>query len=209
MVGGGSSGAVAGITAAQLGAKTALVDMNPGLGGTGTFGGVDSYWCGYRGGVIPRVISWVNQVNDELGFRHMKGLVPLWKIEVKIHAFLRQAYQAGMDLVLNAKVIGSVVEENRVRGVILATALGPVAVLGKVVIDATGDGDVAAFAGAEYLYGSERDHATMWFAYHQVPVPGVTRNNFTSTVDVRNVEDYTRAILSGRRRGKSEMIMTI
>ena len=202
VVGGGSSGAVAGITAAQLGAKTALVDMNPGLGGTGTFGGVDSYWCGYRGGVIPRVISWVNQVNDELGFRHMKGLVPLWKIEVKIHAFLRQAYQAGMDLVLNAKVIGSVVEENRVRGVILATALGPVAVLGKVVIDATGDGDVAAFAGAEYLYGSERDHATMWFAYHQVPVPGVTRNNFTSTVDVRNVEDYTRAILSGRRRGR-------
>jgi flavin-dependent dehydrogenase len=205
VVGGGSSGAVAGIIAAQLGAKTALVDMNPGLGGTGTFGGVDSYWCGYRGGVIPKVISWVDQVNDELGFRHMKGLVPLWKIEVKIHAFLRQAYLAGMDLILNAKVIGSVVEENRVRGVILATALGPMAMLGKVVIDATGDGDVAAFAGVEYLYGSERDHATMWFAYHQVPAPGVTRNNFTSSVDVRNVEDYTRAILSGRRRGRIGM----
>ncbi len=202
VVGGGSSGAVAGITAAQLGAKTALVDMNPGLGGTGTFGGVDSYWCGFRGGVVPQAIAWVDQLNDELGYPHMKGLVPLWKIEVKVHAFLRQAYAAGMELILSAKVIGSIVDGNSVKGVVVATALGPAAVLGKVVIDATGDGDVAAFAGAEYLYGSERDHATMWFAYHQVAVPGVTRNNFTSTVDVRNVEDYTRAILSGRRRGK-------
>jgi hypothetical protein len=152
--------------------------------------------------VIPQVISWVNQVNDELSFPHMKGLVPLWKVEVKIHALLRQATLAGMDLVLNAKVVGSIVEGNQVRGVVVATAWGPAALLGKVVIDATGDGDVAAFAGAEYLYGSERDHSTMWFAYHQVAVPGVTRNNFTSTVDVRNIEDYTRAILSGRRRGR-------
>jgi flavin-dependent dehydrogenase len=202
VVGGGSSGALAGITAARLGVSTALVDMNPGLGGTGTYGGVDSYWCGYRGGVIPQAISWVNQVNDELGFPHMKGLVPLWKVEVKIHAFLRQAYQAGMQLVLGSKVIGVIVENKVVKGVTIATPLGPAALLGRVVIDATGDGDVAAFAGSEYLYGSERDHSTMWFAYHQVPVPGVTRNNFTSTVDICNVEDYTRAILSGRRRGK-------
>jgi len=202
VIGGGSSGALAGITAARLGVRTALVDMNPGLGGTGTYGGVDSYWCGYRGGVIPQSISWVDQVNDELGFPHMKGLVPLWKIEVKVHAFLRQAYQAGMELVLNAKVTGVILEGRTVKGVVVATALGPVVMLGKVVIDATGDGDVAAFAGVENLYGSERDHSTMWFAYHQVPIPGVTRNNFTSTVDVRNIEDYTRAILSGRRRGK-------
>ena len=202
VVGGGSSGALAGITAARLGARTAMVDMNPGLGGTGTYGGVDSYWCGYRGGVIPQSISWVNQVNDELGFPHMKGLVPLWKVEVKVHAFLRQAYQAGVELVLSAKVSGVIVDGKTVKGVVVATGLGPVALLGKVVIDATGDGDVAAFAGGEYIYGSERDHSTMWFAYHQVPVPGVTRNNFTSTVDVRNVEDYTRAILSGRRRGR-------
>jgi NADPH-dependent 2,4-dienoyl-CoA reductase/sulfur reductase-like enzyme len=115
VVGGGSSGAVAAITAVQNGARTALVDMNPGLGGTGTYGGVDSYWCGYRGGVVPQSISWVDQVNDELGFPHMKGLVPLWKVEVKVHAFLRQAVQAGVELALNAKLFGVIVEGKTVK----------------------------------------------------------------------------------------------
>ncbi len=69
------------------------------------------------------------------------------------------------------------------------------------MIDATGDGDLAVFAGAEFTYGAARDHVTMWYSLGQFTHPGVTRNNFTSTVDVSNVEDYTRAILAGRRRG--------
>jgi hypothetical protein len=60
---------------------------------------------------------------------------------------------------------------------------------------------VAAFAGAAFTYGGERDHSTMWYALAQFARPGLTRNHFTSTVDVSNIEDYTRAILAGRRRG--------
>lgn len=71
------------------------------------------------------------------------------------------------------------------------------------MIDATGDGDVAAFAGAESTYGAERTHSVMWYSLAQYASPGTTRNNFTSTVDVSNIEDYTRAILAGRRRGEA------
>ena len=46
VAGGGSSGATAAITAAREGIHTVLLDMNPGPGGTGTYGGVDSYWYG-------------------------------------------------------------------------------------------------------------------------------------------------------------------
>jgi hypothetical protein len=60
---------------------------------------------------------------------------------------------------------------------------------------------VAAFAGADFVYGSERDHAVMWSALAQFPRPGLTRNHFTSMADVSNIEDLTRAILAGRRRG--------
>ena len=66
--------------------------------------------------MIPQAIHWVDQVNDELGFPHMKGLVPLWKVEVKIHAFLRQVYQSGVELALSAKVIGAIRDGKRVRG---------------------------------------------------------------------------------------------
>ncbi|MDQ0915992.1 FAD-dependent oxidoreductase [Paenibacillus sp. V4I5] len=54
IIGGGSSGACASITAAGEDVNTLLVDMNPGLGGTGTLGGVDSYWFGRREGFAAR-----------------------------------------------------------------------------------------------------------------------------------------------------------
>jgi hypothetical protein len=69
------------------------------------------------------------------------------------------------------------------------------------VIDATGDGDVAAFAGADFVLGSKRDHIPMWANLAQFVHPGRNENHFTSTADVTNIEDYTRYILVGRRRG--------
>ena len=73
--------------------------------------------------------------------------------------------------------------------------------MAKVVIDATGDGDVAAFAGADYVLGSNRDHVPMWANLAQFVNPGRNQNHFTSTADVTNIEDYTRYVMVGRRRG--------
>ncbi|WP_222429930.1 FAD-dependent oxidoreductase [Paenibacillus cremeus] len=55
-------------------------------------------------------------------------------------------------------------------------------------------------AGAKTVYGSERESVTLWFSMAPKPSPGVVKNNFTSTVDVGDAFDYTRAILSARRR---------
>jgi hypothetical protein len=75
------------------------------------------------------------------------------------------------------------------------------ALLSDVVIDATGDGDVAAFAGADYVYGSEREHNVMYAYLPQIPSPGRPRNVKTSMVDTTNIADYNRALLAERRRG--------
>jgi hypothetical protein len=115
-------------------------------------------------------------------------------------------------MVLNALFVGTIIEQQSaessgrtiVRGVVAATRLGPIALLSQVVIDASGDGDVAAFAGAEYVYGSERDHAIMYTYMAQVAKPGAPRNVKTSMVDVSNIKDYTRAILEERRRGSEK-----
>jgi len=196
VVGGGTSGATAAITSAREGMRTVLVELNPGLGGTGTLGGVDSYWFGRRVGFSARVRQLVHNVHKSLNYRGGR-----WNIEAKMYALLKEAERVDVEVFFNVMTIGAVVEKNRLRGVVVATKFGLFAIIAKVVIDATGDGDVAAFAGAKYTYGSARDHVVMWYSLAQFTRPGRTRNNFTSMVDVSNIEDYTRAILVGRRRG--------
>lgn len=198
VVGGGTSGASAAIAAASEGVRTVVLEMNPGLGGTGTLGGVHSYWFGRRVGFAGRVRQWVEAAHAALGLPAGRER---WNIEAKMQALLEEADRAGVSVLFNALTFAAVVESNRVRGALAATRYGPVAALADAVIDATGDGDLAAFAGAPFVYGAGRDHTVMWYSLAQFVKPGWTQNNFTSMVDVGNVEDYTRAILAGRRRG--------
>ncbi len=201
VVGGGTSGATAAITSAKEGMETVLLEMNPGLGGTATLGGVDSYWFGRRVGYSERVTEKVNEVQKRLNYNN-----PKWNIEAKMYALLSEAEQVGVKTYFYTITIGTIMDGNRVRGVLVASKFGVFAVLAETVIDATGDGDIAAFAGAEYIYGSERDHIVMWYSLAQFAKPGRTQNNFTSMVHISNIEDYTRAILDGRRRKRKREI---
>jgi hypothetical protein len=55
------------------------------------------------------------------------------------------------------QAVESIVEDNRIRGVLVDTKTGRKAVLGRIVIDATGDGDVAANAGLPFDFGRPSD----------------------------------------------------
>lgn len=196
VAGGGSSGASASITAAREGMDTVLIDLNPGLGGTGTYGGVDSYWFGRRTGFAATIHDAVKKVQQAIRYKGHK-----WNIEAKAYALLNEAERAGVETVLGAVTFGAVTAGDRVCGAAAATRWGPLAVTADAVIDATGDGDLAAFAGAPFVYGSERDHTVMWYSLAQIAEPAKIRNNFTSMVNVSDIRDYTRAIRAGRRRG--------
>ncbi|HEU5139652.1 MAG TPA: FAD-dependent oxidoreductase [Bacillales bacterium] len=199
VVGGGTSGATAATVAAQEGAKTVLLEMNPGLGGTGTLGGVDSYWFGRRLGFNQRLTEKVEEAHEAI--RHTRNK---WNIEAKMYVLIQGAERAGVETFFNAITTGVLMDGNRVKGVVVATRWGLFAIAAETVIDATGDGDVAVYAGADYVYGSSRDHVSMWYSLAQFSTPGLSRNNFTSMVDVSNIEDYTRAILAGRRRKRDD-----
>ncbi len=202
VVGGGTSGAGAAITAAENGATTMLVEMNPCLGGTATVGGVHSYWYGHQTGFTQRLQKTVAEVHRQLRQPIPLGKIPKWNIEVKAWALLQMAQERNVRVVFNSQAIGVVLEGEIVRGVVLSTPGGVRAVEARVIIDATGDGDLAVFSGAGFTYGSDRTGATMWYSLAQYSEPGKTMNNFTSMVDIDHIEDYTRAILSGRRRGE-------
>lgn len=95
--------------------------------------------------------------------------------------------EAGVELRLHSFVANPLVEENRVTGVVTDGKSGRQAILGKIIIDCTGDGDVFARAGADYRTGKlfvtlvhrianvdtarasrfEREHPEEWRALEQ------------------------------------------
>ena len=62
--------------------------------------------------------------------------------------------EAGIDLRLHSTFAGAIQLDGRVEGVIVESKAGREAVMGSVVVDATGDLDVAASAGASHSVGS-------------------------------------------------------
>jgi len=62
--------------------------------------------------------------------------------------------EAGVKLRLHSWFSRTIVEDGAVRGVVVETKSGRQAILGRLVIDTTGDGDVFASAGAPGIHGS-------------------------------------------------------
>ena len=138
VVGGGTGGAPAGIAAARRGAKTLVVEYLHSLGGVGTVGAISSYCAGNRVGFTATVL-------DDPKSRP-------WLIEPKIEWWRSKLREAGADIWCGVIGCGALTDNGSVKGVVVATPLGRGVVLAKVVVDATGNADVAAAAGAECVY---------------------------------------------------------
>ena len=203
VVGGGTSGATCGSSAARQGAKTVVLELNPGLGGTGTLGGVCAYWYGrYWAGFALRNSLLTDEIHKSINWpTSANTLNGKWNIEAKMYALLKDAQQSGAEVFFGSTTIAAVLSGNQVRGVVAATPYGPIAVLAKVTVDTTGDGDVPAFAGARFTFGAARDHYPMWYNIAEYTSPTESAWHFAHTVDVTNIEDYTNAFLISRRGG--------
>jgi hypothetical protein len=87
---------------------------------------------------------------------------------------------AGVQLLLYTWTAEAIVEDGRVRGVIVENKTGRQAILADVTIDASGDADVAVRAGAKYVVGREQDGKMR-------PMSVVFR---MGPVDVRKIAEY-------------------
>lgn len=77
----------------------------------------------------------------------------LFDIETGKHVLFQMAEEAGVQLRLHSWCTAALTEDNQVKGVVLFSKSGYHVAKAKVVIDTTGDGDVFAGAGAEYVHG--------------------------------------------------------
>src|SRR5699024_11398345 len=79
---------------------------------------------------------------------------------------------AGVELMLHSMMVGSIVEDGRITGVVVAHKGGMSLLPATVTVDASGDGDVAARGGAAFRYGRESDHSvqpmTLFFRVRDV-----------------------------------------
>jgi ribulose 1,5-bisphosphate synthetase/thiazole synthase len=150
VAGGGSAGIGAAVAAGRLGAKTLLIERNSSLGGMSTgamiphFGAPSDSLSGYLKEVVDELLT--------LRAAQTGPFVP-YDLEALKSIYLRDVLRAGADVLFYTWVVDAIVDGNQVEGVIVENKSGRQAILARVVIDATGDGDVAAFAGAKFQKG--------------------------------------------------------
>jgi hypothetical protein len=144
VVGGGYAGFGAAWAAAQTGAKTLLIEQQSCLGGLVTMGLV-SLTFSYIEGVGYEVFSRLRRENA------LKGrFIDPEKTKIILEDIL---LEANVKLLYNTTVIDSIVENQVIKGVVVWNKAGRQAIMAKQVIDASGDGDVAAYAGVPYEVG--------------------------------------------------------
>ncbi len=163
VLGGGPAGIAAAAAAAGGGARTLLVERYGFLGGMGTAAGVTNF-CGLfanRFGQLERV---VHGVADDLLDRidRLGGLRP--PHEVLGGRSMGQAYDtsvykiaaddllidAGVSILFHSLAVAAITDDaGRIATLVLETKSGRRAVNAQVFIDASGDGDLAMFAGAQ------------------------------------------------------------
>ena len=173
VAGGGTAGVVAAIAAARNKAKTLLVEVTGALGGTGSsammsvFTG-SSWATGLSAEVIERLIkaggapAW-NESVDRLPFdplgrgtdRMNRSQSTPFDPELYKEITLEMTLEAGVEHLFYSLVSDAIVENDVVKGIIVENKGGRQAILADVVIDCTGDGDVAVKAGAQYCVGDK------------------------------------------------------
>ncbi len=160
--GGGPAGIAAACCAARHGAKVILVERWPSVGGMATNALVNIWHTSDR---TKQVIAGFTQETVDRGGRFVRRMDDFPKrpethefdstgMRVVFHRMLKDS---GVRVFCNLAAIEPVVADGRIVAVLVDTKRGRCAVRGRIFIDATGDGDVAAGAGVPFDYGRPGD----------------------------------------------------
>lgn len=171
VLGGGPAGIAAAVAAARAGRRTLLIERYGFLGGMGTAAGVTNF-CGLHANVFGEMHRVVQGIASDLLARidRLGGLNAPHLILGKIFA---QAYDTAaykiaaddllaahkVDIIFHALGAGVVMDQSRrIDALLVETKGGRQAVRADIFIDCSGDGDLAAWAGAPFEVGDSDGH---------------------------------------------------
>ena len=156
VIGGGPAGTAAAIAASRAGVETYLVERYNHLGGLWTGGlvlpllsthGVDSH--NNRRQVIFGVGGEMAERLKGLGMS-IQEINPVIDPEAGKYVLGEMVREAGVKMLFHAWGTSVIMDGNTVKGVFIESKSGRHAILAKVVIDCTGDGDILHMAGENY-----------------------------------------------------------
>lgn len=217
ILGGGVAGLAAAVAAARQGAETLLIERAGSLGGTATSSLMALI-------VIPfdELAGFPRELFSRLardgGAR--QGRVVAWDPEKYKLTALEVCHEEGVDVLLYTTASEPLVDKGRVVGALVDSKSGRQAILATVTVDTTGDGDMAARAGATLVKGRSRDGAMrpvtvmgrfanvdlrclgQWLAEHPdelSPDPG--RNIFDLTTGIVRIDGFFSVIDTAKQSG--------
>ena len=161
VAGGGPAGLAAAVAAARGGADTLLVERYGFLGGMATAGLVNPFMANRAGGkelvagIYAEVVARLKQAGG-YGGREPQGF------DAEILKFVADdlCREAGVRLLLHAWVGQPTVRGARITRVAVESKSGTEQVAARIYVDATGDADLAARAGAPSEKGRDADGLT-------------------------------------------------
>lgn len=182
--GGGPAGVCAAIAAARCGKKAVLIENYGFLGGAMTVNavnGIGSWYYDLDGrtlisGIAEEIIKNITKAGDrpcdaakvdylmkpvdsKPDYKNNGNYFFHIHPEYAKKVFDDMVIEAGVELFLHTSAVMPIMDGDSVCGVFIESKSGREAILGKVVIDCSGDGDIAARCGCEYKIGREEDGA--------------------------------------------------
>ena len=164
VLGSGPAGFAAAYCAAKNGAKVILVEQNGDIGGIST-SGLMSHWTGSCGSPLYYEILKRSAEQNEGEFKNqITNLIDPEKLKT---LYLEMLVEVGCKVMLYTFAEDAICDGDKLLGATVINKSGKTEIYAKIIIDATGDGDIAARAGAEFVLGRESDNkmqpATLMF----------------------------------------------
>ncbi len=195
VAGGGTGGAPAALAAARAGARVLVLESLSALGGVGTLGCITHYYYGFRGGFTGELTEALKTLSGAPDFNPNR-----WNAEHKAEWYRREIRKAGGEIWFTSLVSGAIRLGRRVSGAVVNTPYGRGLARARVVIDATGNVDVAAAAGAVCRVVSDADLAIQGSGLPPRPFKSVCNNSDYTFIEDSDPIDVTRAFVIARRK---------
>jgi hypothetical protein len=157
VAGGGTAGSAAAIAAGRRGHRVLLVEEQNCLGGVSTSGGVGEWFASLdgMGDIFAGVVRELNHFGMPAAgprFFNPEYLKACWQL---------MAEKAGVHVLFHASVCGVRKEAESVREVSIACCSRVFPAQARFFVDATGEGDLCALAGAEFMQGDPERHRVL------------------------------------------------
>lgn len=187
IVGGGPAGLTAALAARRLGVEVLVIEQYGCLGGLMTSGFVTKPQAPVIGGIPEEIFDRAQTLGGARGnirYRLKDGSYTYFMSPIDPEIMKRVVFEkleeARVDLLLHSLAVGCIHEKKEVKGIIIESKSGRQAVFAQLIVDTTGDADVASWVGAPYRIGRPQDH---------VPQP-MTMMFKMSDVDLNQIADY-------------------